>query len=270
MFKKKPPSEEEKKIPPPSPTPDETHVNIQGDQPIFPEEEKSSLEKEADSHEPTHQKEEKVSSDEEQKPSEHPHKKEGSCCCSGHHDHHHHHQHHQKSPAIELAECQERNLRLLAEMENARKRMQKEKGEMLRFAIENTILEFLPVLDNFENALKFSKQASDDVQKWAQGFEMILAQFKNILLDHGVFPFHSLGSHFNSHEHEAIHIEETNEVPDGTILEEYAPGYKTKTRTLRPAHVKVAKSPKKTESEEKKEEDVQKQPSQEEKNKNQE
>jgi len=134
-------------------------------------------------------------------------------------------------------------LRMLADAENTRKRLQKEKYETLRFSIENTILDFLPILDNFENALKFSQNASEDVKNWAMGFQMILSQFRDLLHNNGIVAFHSEGNLFDPHFHEAMEIVETEEHPDGTILEEYAKGYKSEQRTIRPARVKVAKKP---------------------------
>lgn len=134
-------------------------------------------------------------------------------------------------------------LRMLAEVENSRKRIQKEKHETIRFAIENTVEEFLPAMDNFENALKFADASSEEVKNWATGFKMILSQFRDVLHNHGIVAFHSEGNMFDPHFHEAMEIVETNDHPDGTILEEYAKGYKSENRTIRPARVKVAKTP---------------------------
>lgn len=134
-------------------------------------------------------------------------------------------------------------LRMLAEAENTRKRLQKEKHETIRFAIENTLCEFLPSLDNFENALKFSNSSSEEVKNWAIGFQMILTQFRDIMHNHGIVAFHSEGNLFDPHFHEAMELIETEKHPDGTILEEYAKGYKSQHRTIRPAKVKVAKKP---------------------------
>lgn len=145
---------------------------------------------------------------------------------------------------------QEKYFRLLAEMENTRKRMQKEKQETIRFAIENAIGEFLPALDNFEKALKFADQNSEEVKNWAAGFQMILSQIKDVLHNHGIVAYHSEGNIFDPNFHEAIEVSETNESPDGTILEEYTKGYKSANRTIRPAKVRVAREiQKKSESE---------------------
>src|SRR5579872_6417717 len=88
-------------------------------------------------------------------------------------------------------------LRALAEQENMRKRVQKEKQEMARFGIENAISEFLPAIDNFENALRFAANASGEVKTWATGFEMLLSQFKEVLHNHGIVSFHSEGNTFD-------------------------------------------------------------------------
>jgi molecular chaperone GrpE len=133
--------------------------------------------------------------------------------------------------------------RLLAETENMRKRMQKEKQEMIRFGIENAIAEFLPTIDNFESALRFADQASGEVKSWATGFQMILSQFKEVLHNHGIIAFHSEGNSFDPLYHEAVEIVETEEHSDGVILQEFTKGYKSPTRVIRPARVKVAKRP---------------------------
>lgn len=145
----------------------------------------------------------------------------------------------------QLNEYKDKYLRLLAESENTRKRMQKEKLEMTRFAVENVIAEILGPIDSLENALKFTTQLSDELRNWAQGFQMILNQFKEVIANHGVTPFHSEGMQFDPHLHYAIETEETEEKPNGTILQEFVKGYKSGDRTVRPAQVKVAKTPEK-------------------------
>lgn len=149
-------------------------------------------------------------------------------------------------------------LRMLAEVENTKKRLQKEKHETINFVIENTLGEFLPALDNLENALKFANSSSEEVKNWAAGFQMIFTQFRDIMHNHGVVAFHSEGNLFDPHFHEAMEIVETTLHPEGTILEEYAKGYKSRSRTIRPAKVKVAKSPSSVEEESKTEENLEK------------
>jgi len=143
----------------------------------------------------------------------------------------------------EVKECHEKHLRLLAEMENSRKRLLKEKLEMTRFGIENVIADFLAPIDNLENALKFAQQMSEETRNWARGFEMILGQLKEALSGHGVTSFDSVGASFDPHMHEAVEIEETTDFPEGQVLQEFVRGYKSTQRILRPARVKVAKAP---------------------------
>ena len=127
-----------------------------------------------------------------------------------------------------------------------RKRMQREKQEMLRFGIENAIAEFLPTIDHFEHALRFADSATGDVKSWATGFQMILSQFKEVLHNHGIAAFHSEGNQFDPNYHEAVETLETTEYPEGVILQEFTKGYKSPTRVIRPARVKVAKAPAKS------------------------
>ncbi|NGX33641.1 MAG: hypothetical protein K1060chlam4_01712, partial [Candidatus Anoxychlamydiales bacterium] len=141
----------------------------------------------------------------------------------------------------EISELQNKYLLTLAELENTRKRMQKEKTESLSFAIENTISEFLPLIDNFENALNFANDSSEEVKNWAMGFQMILSQLKDILHNHGIVPYHSVGNNFDPHYHDAVEIVESNDHAPGSIIEELAKGYKSATRVIRPARVKVTK-----------------------------
>lgn len=142
----------------------------------------------------------------------------------------------------ELIEYKDKYLRLLADADNARKRLQKERQELTKYAIENILIDFIRPLDNFENALKFSQDMSDEVKNWAFGFQMILSQFKDILSANGVAPFESVGQHFDPHLHEAVEMVETKEKPPGTIVEEFVRGYKMGDRTIRPARVKVTKA----------------------------
>lgn len=143
----------------------------------------------------------------------------------------------------QVAEFRDKYLRGLAESENVRKRLQKERQELVQYAVQNVIVDFLSPVDHLENALKFADQASPDVKHWAVGFQMILEQFKDALTNNGVVPFSSVGEQFDPHLHEAVEMVTTKEFPAGTIIEECLRGYKMGDKTLlRPARVKVAKS----------------------------
>lgn len=150
----------------------------------------------------------------------------------------------QETPSQEVPEdYKDKYLRLLAELENTRKRMQKEKQETVKFTIERVIADMLIPIDNLENALKCAGNMTGDVQMWAQGFTMILGQFKEALSQHGITSFKSEGELFNPELHHAIESEESTEVEEGRILKEFVTGYRSKEHTIRPAKVKVAMKP---------------------------
>lgn len=142
----------------------------------------------------------------------------------------------------ELKECQDKYYRLLAESENLRKRLQKEKQDLIRHAISDVIVDFLGPIDHMETALKHANKMSDEIKHWATGFNMILGHFKDILANNGVQPFESAGAHFDPHHHEAVEVVHTDDHPAGVITEELAKGYRMGDRTIRPARVKVAKA----------------------------
>jgi molecular chaperone GrpE len=141
----------------------------------------------------------------------------------------------------EGSDYKDKYLRLLAEMENTRKRLQKERQELIQYALQNVIVDFLNPIDHMENALNYTEQMPDPVKHWAVGFKMILEQFKDVLTGQGVSSFKSIGTEFNPHSHEAVEMIETDDQPSGTIVEESIKGYKMGDKIIRPARVKVAK-----------------------------
>lgn len=143
----------------------------------------------------------------------------------------------------ENQELKDKYLRVLAESENARKRLQKERLEAIQYATEGLVVSFLHPIDNFENALKAAEGMTPEVKNWAMGFQMILNQLKEVLSEHGVASEPSVGKEFDPHLHEAIEIVETKEHPDGWIIQEFSRGYRIGNRIIRPAKVKVAKTP---------------------------
>lgn len=143
----------------------------------------------------------------------------------------------------DVKEFKDKYLRVLAEAENSRKRLLKEKEEILKYAVQSVVMELLHPIDNMENALKASEQMTGEVKHWAIGFQMILAQFKEILSNHGVEGYSSEGMQFDPHRHEAVETVETEEYPDGIVIKEFVKGYRLGDRTIRPARVKVSKRP---------------------------
>lgn len=143
----------------------------------------------------------------------------------------------------ELKEYKDKNLRILAESENTRKRLQKEKAEMQAYAKENLVCEFLTPIDHFATALSFKEQQTEEVKNWMMGFEMILTQLKDILNQNEVRPIESVGHPFDPYFHEAMETEETSQYSPNTVIQEYVKGYMMGERVIRPAKVKVAKQP---------------------------
>ena len=140
----------------------------------------------------------------------------------------------------DASEFKDKYFRALAEMENTRKRLQHEKEEMISYAIDNMLGEFLAPLDNLENALKFTDNLSDELKNWAQGFKMIAQQFTQVLENHGIVPYESVGKIFDPHFHEAVETEVSDKHPKGTVLAEVQKGYRHGERILRVAKVKVS------------------------------
>ncbi len=142
----------------------------------------------------------------------------------------------------ECSEYKDKYLRQLAESENMRKRLQKERQDISQYATESVIVDFLNPIDHMENALKFTEQMSNEVKHWAIGFNMILTQFKDALANNGVKPFESVGKKFDPHLHEAIEMVATDQYAPGIVVEESVRGYKMGDRIIRAARVKVSKA----------------------------
>ena len=154
----------------------------------------------------------------------------------------------------EASEYKDKYLRLLAETENARKRMRKELEDHGQYSVCKIVNDILPPMDNLENALGYADKMSDEVKNWALGFQMILEQFKEALNSHGITALDSYGKEFDPHLHDAIEMLETDEHEAGTVVEEISKGYIMGSRTVRPARVVVAKAPSSPETETEQEE----------------
>lgn len=136
----------------------------------------------------------------------------------------------------------ENYMRVAAEFDNYKKRMQEEWKKMVDYANERLIFELLPVLDNFRRALD-ALQKSKDFDSLKRGVEMIFRDLLKVLEKEGLKTFDSKGKPFDPRIHEAISTIETDDVLPGTIVEEHEKGYYLKDKLLRPAKVVVAKSP---------------------------
>jgi molecular chaperone GrpE len=135
----------------------------------------------------------------------------------------------------------DRYLRLAAEMENLKKRMEREKADLLQFANENLIKELLPVVDNLELALQHGRQA-DTPAPFLEGIELVHQGFLKALARFGVTPLEAVGQQFDPAFHNAVLQEAAPKVPDCTVLKELQKGYLMNNRLLRPAMVVVARN----------------------------
>ncbi len=123
-----------------------------------------------------------------------------------------------------------------AEFDNFRKRAEREKSEVLEFAHSDSVRAILPILDDFERALK--TPTADKV--YARGMDLIYQHFADALKKLGLETITTKGQKFDPHIHHAVDMVETGDVEEQTILDEYQPGYNFRGRLLRPAMVKVA------------------------------
>ncbi len=141
----------------------------------------------------------------------------------------------------ELKQWQERALRYAAEVENLKKAFKKEKEEYYKFALESVFKELLPSIDNLERALEAAEK-SQDLKGLIEGVALTLKGLLGAMEKFGLTQLEaSLGEPFNPHHHEALHLEETEEHPEGTVVKVYQKGYKLHDRVIRPALVAVAK-----------------------------
>jgi molecular chaperone GrpE len=134
----------------------------------------------------------------------------------------------------------DRYLRALAELENFKKRVARERMEQLRYAGEDTLKEILPVLDNLERTLAFSHE-SHDGGKILEGVELIQRQFQQALVKIGVTAIDKSPCPFDPTIHQALQRVEDTSVPDDTVIGILQKGYMLNGKIVRPAMVKVAK-----------------------------
>jgi molecular chaperone GrpE len=136
----------------------------------------------------------------------------------------------------------DRLARQQAEFENARRRAEKEKVDFRDYATGQVVEQFLPVLDNFELALK----STGSLDQLRQGVELIVKQMEEILRGMQVQPIATVGEEFDPRHHEAMGSVEREDLPDQHVAEEVRRGYRLRDKLLRPALVRVVSNPKQT------------------------
>jgi molecular chaperone GrpE len=141
--------------------------------------------------------------------------------------------------AAEKADLHDRLLRARAEFDNARRRGERERSDFLQFAAMDLVREILPVLDDFERALKVETADRD----YAKGVELIYQRLYETLKRLGLEPIETEGQQFDPNRHEAVQRVQTEEAEDQAILGELQRGYNFRGKLLRPAWVRVAVRP---------------------------
>ena len=145
--------------------------------------------------------------------------------------------------ATKSEEYYERLLRQVAETDNLRKRLAKEKQDAIRYANESLIEKLLPTMDSFDMAISAANSSNENtIDSLKKGVEMVHVQLKRTLEDTGLTEINATGEVFNPALHEALSRKETNEAADGTVIEQIRKGYQLNERLVRPASVIVAAS----------------------------
>ncbi len=144
----------------------------------------------------------------------------------------------------EAEQYKEEVLRARADLENARRRHERELEGARRYALESFLQELLPVIDSLELGLAaVSETENADVEKFREGTELTLKMLLGLLEKYGVTPVYPVGEKFNPELHQAMSMQETADAEPGTVLTVVQKGYKLHDRVVRPAMVIVAKAP---------------------------
>ena len=140
----------------------------------------------------------------------------------------------------ELDKFRDIALRSVADLDNYRKRMAREKDDAIRYANASFLERLIPILDNFELGLQAAK-AGGSQSAVLDGMTMVFKQLQEFLASCGVETIDAAGEHFDPKLHEAIAQEENSEVEDGVVIRQLRKGYRLKDRLIRPANVVVSK-----------------------------
>jgi molecular chaperone GrpE len=153
----------------------------------------------------------------------------------------------QETAQRQLEETRDQLMRVAAEFDNYKKRMERERSKLLKYAGENILRDLLTTLDNLDRAVEQgSADAEDDAKKlqsMLQGIELTRKGLVATLERYGVEPLAAIGLGFNPDEHDALTMEASDDVPANHVLREFAKGYRFKDRVLRHAQVVVSSGP---------------------------
>lgn len=156
--------------------------------------------------------------------------------------------------ATELQELNDKYLRLYAEFENYKKRVNRDKEELVKYGNESLIYELLPVIDNLDMALKHS---TDDASSGlVQGVELTLKELQRTLEKFGLTPIEATGRPFDPLVHHAMTLVERDDMEEKIVVEEFRKGYMFRDKVLRPSLVAVSKKPGVVKEEREEEEEI--------------
>jgi molecular chaperone GrpE len=137
-------------------------------------------------------------------------------------------------------------VRTMAEMENLRKRTQKDLEDAHKYALNSFAKELLSVLDSLELGLQAATGESEEVKKFREGSELTIKQFETVFAKFNVMTVNPVGEPFNAERHQAVLMQEVEGATPNTVVNVFQKGYLLNGRLLRPAMVVVAKSPEKS------------------------
>ncbi len=140
----------------------------------------------------------------------------------------------------ELAAAKAEQMRLLAEMDNQRKRAQRDLEAARKYGVERLVGDLLPVLDNLDRAVK---SEISDIAKLRTGVDLTIKMLSRAMDGHGLTVLDPVGENFNPEWHQAVNMVETGAHAPGTVVEVLQKGYRLHDRLLRPAMVAVATDP---------------------------
>lgn len=141
--------------------------------------------------------------------------------------------------AQELADTKDRYLRTVAEMDNMRKRLEREKADFIKFSNESILKDMIPVLDSMDKAVPDEQGLDPAVKSYREGVLMVQRQFLQTLAKHGLEPVESSDKPFDPNFHQAIQRIESGDVTVETVAAEFAKGYVLNGRLIRPSMVSV-------------------------------
>ena len=141
----------------------------------------------------------------------------------------------------ELGEAKDKYIRLFAEFDNMRKRHERDRVALIKYAHEEVIIEMLGFFEDFERTIAAAKQSPSDSKDLVKGIEMVYGRMQQLLKKYDVREIECMGKKFDTACHEALMVEESADHEDGTVLEVFQKGYMLGDRVVRTAKVKVSK-----------------------------